>query len=117
MYTRGSKSLLQAIGYKPFKQRFPWYGSFLQTIKSTFFGKGMAGIRGKWSLHEYPVETGILRMSLNVPEDASPKGLVILCPGLGGMDETVTMHEYENNPGIIRVICWWFCYGYHQTDS
>jgi len=94
MQVIGSKDLLHSIGYKPFKQRFPWIGKDLQTIKSTITKHTLKKSFGVFSRHSFPCDAGVLHGALNIPQDQKPKALVLLCPGLGGCEDTITIIEF-----------------------
>jgi len=92
----GSSEMLTAIGYKPFKPRFPWYGADLQTIKSTLTTWGLPKVSGVFSRHSFPCEAGAISGAMNVPEATKPKALVLMLPGMGGVEDTLSMLDHAN---------------------
>ncbi len=52
--TEDSKNTLELIGIKPFKQRFPWIGGDLQTLRDTFVDENLFLENGEVVLIEVP---------------------------------------------------------------
>ena len=52
--TEASRHTLECIGEKPFKQRFPWIGGDLQTLRDTFVDENLFLHNGELVLIEVP---------------------------------------------------------------
>ncbi len=93
MVLRGNCSpfSIEQFGLQPFKQRFPWLGGDLQTLRDTLVSDELPFESGKEieiavpSLPGTGSGAGSLLALLDVPNDfGSLRGLVILIHGLGG---------------------------------
>lgn len=77
------------LGVPPFRQRFPWYGGDLQTLRDTLRQVDLPPERGQSVLIDVPplpsglAGAGQLLALLDQPRD-EPRGLVLLLHGLGG---------------------------------
>lgn len=75
--------LLETLEVEPFRQRFPWLGPDLQTLRDTLR-------RVRFPLETGPVlsfalaDGGQLCARLDVPAPGPPRGLIIVVHGLGG---------------------------------
>lgn len=82
------ESLLQELELPPFRPRAPWWGADLQTLRDTLRPLRLDD-RSSRSL-ELPIGGGErLLVRLDLPPSAPPRGLVLLCHGLGGSSESV----------------------------
>ena len=86
-----SRHTLECTGGKPFKQRFPWIGGDLQTLRDTFVDENLFLQNGELVLIEVPSkcsgskEKEHLIAFLNRPLNSlRPKGLILMLHGLGG---------------------------------
>jgi len=90
----GSNDLVQALGVRSFRQRFPWIGPDLQTIKNTATAFRLKPVSGHMTRHQIPCKAGMLSAMLNIPLRGKAKAVVVLCPGLGGTEKSSYMREY-----------------------
>jgi uncharacterized protein len=70
----------------PFRERFPWRGPDLQTLRDSLWPLPLPRERGEW----IPFDVGggdCLLGILDLPARTDPFGLVIVLPGLGGSSE------------------------------
>ncbi len=89
--TKASRNTLEYIGAKQFKQRFPWIGGDLQTLRDTFVDENLFLQNGELVLIEVPSkcvgskDKEHLIAFLNRPSNSlRPKGLILMLHGLGG---------------------------------
>ncbi|AAQ00283.1 MULTISPECIES: alpha/beta fold hydrolase [Prochlorococcus] len=85
------QKLLDELEIEPFKQRFPWFGGDLQTLRDTFIDENLylydnelvqIEIPSKWSKN--PKKEHLIAF-LNLPlKTLKVKGLILLLHGLGG---------------------------------
>lgn len=90
----GSKDLAEILGIRPFKQRLPWIGPDLQTMKNNATAWRLSQVSGRATRHLIPCVAGDLSALLNTPLRDNAKGVVILCPGLGGSERSSYVREY-----------------------
>ena len=83
--------IYEDLGIASFKERFPWFGGDLQTLRDTFIKENLPLDSGEAieiaipSLVSGAAEKGHLMAFLDLPEDISnTRGLVLLLHGLGG---------------------------------
>ncbi len=86
-----SKGLLSDLGINPFKERFPWIGADLQTLRDTFASDELLDVNSsEIRINVPPLKSrktggGSLVAFLDKPSiDSSINGLVLLLHGLGG---------------------------------
>jgi predicted alpha/beta-fold hydrolase len=75
--------LVKTLGLPCFRQRFPWVGPDLQTLRDTLHGPAPLPETGETLWFELP-EGDRLIAKLNIPCAESPLGLVVIVHGLGG---------------------------------
>ncbi|MFN7677181.1 MAG: YheT family hydrolase [Cyanobacteriota bacterium] len=76
-------SLLQALRFPDFRQRFPWVGPDLQTLRDTLRGSPFPEVPGSTLVFRLP-EGGRLLARLDHPGAGPPLGVVFVLHGLGG---------------------------------
>lgn len=78
-----SEPLLKSLELAPFRQRFPWLGPDLQTLRNTLRAPQPLPEQGQSM--EFPLPGGDLLLArLDPPPVGKPKGLVLVVHGLGG---------------------------------
>jgi predicted alpha/beta-fold hydrolase len=81
-----SLALIDQLGLPPFRQRLPWWGADLQTLRDTLRSARLPKHRVRPI--EIPLEEGARLLAvLECPEPMEAKALVVLLHGLGGDSE------------------------------
>lgn len=79
------------IAFPPFRQRFPWIGADLQTLRNTIRGPGTTLSDYASERLMFPCNDGsgdVLQGALNTPHPPTTKPLVILIHGLTGSEDS-----------------------------
>ncbi len=80
---RSLSELLKSLDLAPFRQRFPWLGPDLQTLRDTF--RPLPSGQETGPAWEFPLPDGDrLLARLDLPASGAPRGLVVVVHGLGG---------------------------------
>ncbi len=89
--TETSENNFENLGIKPFKQRFPWIGGDLQTLRDTFVDENLFLKNGEVVLIQVPSKNfgsknkeHLIAFLNKPPKSLRPKGLILMIHGLGG---------------------------------
>ncbi len=78
--------LLQTLELAPFRQRFPWLGPDLQTLRDTL--RPLPSPRQPFATREFQLPSGDrLLARIDLPTSGSPRGLIVVVHGLGGCSD------------------------------